>query len=284
MGQAPTKIRRRRFVVERVHAYAASLAVGAFALLGATTAVDPSVRAPVWALLGLGGLAFLAERQSVRVTSHTQMSVSVLPILFAAVLYGPTAGMVVGAVALLADFRRPYVRWVVWTSQRAISAGLAGIAAASVVTGGAPFGRTLAAVAIAAATEAISDGCLMSLTAVIRRNNFRETTHSIVRLQSARFRFTRPSLRSWSSRTRISHRGPSRSSSHLPSRLSRSSASIRNRRTSQTTSSLLTGASNGPTFPSRQHSSRPSMRATGTRRAIPRLSRSTRAILPEEWV
>jgi putative nucleotidyltransferase with HDIG domain len=169
--------------LEAVHVYAALLGLAALALFASTLSADGELRAPLWMVVGLAVLAFLAERQSVRVTSHTQMSVSVLPILFAAVLYGPVAGMVVGACALVADFRAPYVRWAVWTSQRAVSAGLAGIAASSVAVGSAPFGPTLAAVAAAAVTEAVTDGGLVNLTAVVRGNNFRETTRSIVRLQ-----------------------------------------------------------------------------------------------------
>jgi putative nucleotidyltransferase with HDIG domain len=169
--------------VPSVTVYAVGLGAAAFALLAGTLAAGARLDAPIWIVAALAAIAFLAERQSVRVTSHTQMSVSVLPILFAAVLYGPLAGMLVGACALLADFRAPYLRWAVWTSQRAISAGLAGVAASMLVDGRAPFGRTLAAVAVAAGTEAVSDGCLMSLTAVVRGNNFLETTHSIIRLQ-----------------------------------------------------------------------------------------------------
>jgi putative nucleotidyltransferase with HDIG domain len=169
--------------VDVVHGYAFGLALTALGLFGAILASGVGLRAPGPVLVGLAAVAFLAERQSVRVTAHTQMSVSVLPILFAAVLYGPLAGMLVGVCALTADLRPPYIRWAVWTSQRAISAGLAGVAAGFVVSGSSPFGRTFAAVAVAAGTEAVSDGCLMSLTALVRGNNFVETTRSIIRLQ-----------------------------------------------------------------------------------------------------
>src|SRR5207248_8398230 len=64
---------------------------------------------------------------SVRAASHTEMSVSVLPILFSAVVYGPLDAMIVGAFALSGDFRPPYVRWAVWTSQRALVAGTIGV-------------------------------------------------------------------------------------------------------------------------------------------------------------
>jgi putative nucleotidyltransferase with HDIG domain len=177
------RISRFESRVDIVHVYAVGLVLAASCLFLVILGTGGGLRAPAPVLIGLALVAFLAEHQSVRVTSHTQMSVSVLPILFAAVLYGPLAGMLVGVCALTADFGSPYVRWVVWTSQRAFSAGLAGLAAGSLVTGRSPFGMTFAAVAVAAGTEALSDGCLMSLTALVRRNNFRETAGSIIRLQ-----------------------------------------------------------------------------------------------------
>src|SRR3954453_17491497 len=135
-----------------VHLYAATLGGAAAVQVAAFPALGYRISAPVGVLSGLAALAYLCERQSVRVTSHTQMSVSVLPILFAAVLYGPLAGMAVGAAALLADFGRPFLRWWVWTCQRTLSAGLAGVAAQVVSQhGDAAFGRTCAAVAAAAA-------------------------------------------------------------------------------------------------------------------------------------
>src|SRR5207302_844234 len=83
----------------------------------------------------------LAERQSVRVGPHTEMSVSVLPILFAAVVLGPLAAVIVGASALVGDFRTPYIRWAVWTCQRALVGGLAGTAASLVGSRRSAFGQ-----------------------------------------------------------------------------------------------------------------------------------------------
>ncbi len=169
--------------ISRILAYASTMAVCAFVLAAVLLAHGSRVDAPYWLLAGLIVVAFVAERQSVRVTSHTQSSVSVVPILFSAVLFGPVAGMTVGACALLADFGRPHIRWVVWSSQRAISAGAAGIAAVTVLHGKSDFGRIFAAVAAAAVTEAVVDGGFTSLTAGVRGNGFSETARSVVRLQ-----------------------------------------------------------------------------------------------------
>ena len=95
-------IRRRE---TRVGAYAVALAVSAAGLAAVLLARGTRLNTPAWLLVGLIALAYVAERQSVRVTSHTESSVSVVPILFTAVLFGPLAGMVVGGCALMADSR-----------------------------------------------------------------------------------------------------------------------------------------------------------------------------------
>lgn len=182
-GLAPAENRALAVRLRPVHLYGVALGAAA-AVQGVTLAVmGERIDAPIGVLIGLAALAYLCERQSVRVTSHTQMSVSVLPILFAAVLYGPLAGMTVGAAALIADLRRPFLRWWVWTCQRTLSAGLAGVAAQVVAHGGSAFGRTFAAVAAASVAEAMVDGSLMCATAVVRGNNLAETANSMLRLQ-----------------------------------------------------------------------------------------------------
>lgn len=109
-----------------------------------------------------------AERQPVRISSNTEITVAVLPVLFAAVVYGPLAAMVVGALGLLGDLKRPFLRWIIWTSMRALSGGLAGAAAFLVLSEGRSFGRLVAAVFLAAVTEALADACLGSMIVAIR--------------------------------------------------------------------------------------------------------------------
>ena len=74
----------------------------------------------------LAGVASLAERQCVAMSANTEMSISVLPILFAAVVFGPVAAMIVSACSLVGEFGRPYTRWIVWTSSRALIGAFAG--------------------------------------------------------------------------------------------------------------------------------------------------------------
>jgi putative nucleotidyltransferase with HDIG domain len=80
----------------------------------------------------LGIAALLAELQSVRLSPQVEVSVSTLPIVLAAVLYGPLAGICVSSVSLLPMLRPPYARWLTWTSTRALGATAAGVTAHSI--------------------------------------------------------------------------------------------------------------------------------------------------------
>jgi len=163
--------------------YAAGLAAATVALFAAVVARSASLGGPWWAVGGLAALAVVAERQSVHISANTQMSVSALPILFAAVVYGPAAAMVVGSLAFICDFGRPYTRWLIWTLTGSLVGGLAGIAAASV--GGRPssFGGVLLAVSAATVTEAVVDTTLNALTGRFRRSvSFQETLVAMGRL------------------------------------------------------------------------------------------------------
>ena len=66
-------------------------------------------------------------------TMDLEESISLLPTLFAAVLLGPLAGLVVASASMLGDFRRPYLRSVVYMASRAGSLeGCTGLVALSV--------------------------------------------------------------------------------------------------------------------------------------------------------
>jgi putative nucleotidyltransferase with HDIG domain len=153
----------------RVQIYAGVLAGVALALASALVLAGLRPGAPVWALVLLGALALAAERQTVHITANAQISVSVLPILFAATVYGPLEGMLVAMVSLLGDFRSPYARWMTWTATRTLAAGLAGLASLAVVPVNPSFGKVLAGVAAAAITEAAVDVGFAAMTARIRR-------------------------------------------------------------------------------------------------------------------
>jgi putative nucleotidyltransferase with HDIG domain len=141
-----------------------------------------ALEGPFWVLAALCLVALVAERQSIRVTPYAQVSVSGLPLLFAAVVYGPFAAMLVGACAMLGDFGRPRTRWIIWTFSRALVGGLAGLAALATAGESGSFTRLLLGVAGAAVTEAAADITLAAITARLRGRSPLETIQAMGRL------------------------------------------------------------------------------------------------------
>ena len=90
-----------------------------------------------WVLLALAVAAALADRASVRLTDTTELTISPVLTLFAAVLFGPLAGGVVGAASELGDAelfresnrgRAPHLKWLTYTSTRFLSGAAMGLA------------------------------------------------------------------------------------------------------------------------------------------------------------
>src|SRR5579872_6082090 len=97
-----------------------------------------------WAVAGLAVVATLAERGRVRLGENIEASISLIPTVFAAAIFGPLSAMIVGGASfigelppLLDESRRravvergsPYLRWGIYTCIRSISGGVAGVAA-----------------------------------------------------------------------------------------------------------------------------------------------------------
>lgn len=163
--------------------YAAGLALAVVGLGAAVAELAPGVEMAPWLIAILAAVGFLAERESVFITPNTQMSVSALPVVFAAVVGGPYAGMIVAAATLLTDFGHPYTRWMIWTSTRVLVAGASGLGASAVLTADASLGRILLAVGVAGAIEAVGDIGLNSLTVALRRSGtFSATARAMSRL------------------------------------------------------------------------------------------------------
>lgn len=152
---------------EPLHFFAAGLALAAVGFGLVLVAVD-SPGVPLWTVLLLGALAAFSERQTVRISHNLEMTISVLPMLFAAVVFGPLAAMLVGALGLIVDFKRPYTRWLVWSSMRALAGGMAGAAAFLVTSEGTSFGHLLLAVALASLVDALIDAGLGSFVVRLR--------------------------------------------------------------------------------------------------------------------
>ena len=141
----------------------AAVAVGLAVWLATTQTVDHGWLIAVLALFGA-----LSERSSVRLAPNLEVSLTLLLIIFAAVVSGPLAAMLVGGLAMLGDLRRPYLKWAVYTCTRSITGALAGLAA---VATGAPPDTLYSAVAttLAAAVTAYAvDAAFCALTLRVR--------------------------------------------------------------------------------------------------------------------
>ena len=93
---------------------------------GIWLAVVGSLGGPIAVLIALAAVAAIAERRTVRLSTTIEESISALPMLFAAVLFGPLAGFLVGAASMLGDFTRPYARWGIYTCSRALTGAVVG--------------------------------------------------------------------------------------------------------------------------------------------------------------
>src|SRR6516165_926068 len=108
--------------------YVGCLAVAAGGLAGLAWARGYGLGSPA-AVAVLAVTAAIAETQRVWITRETEASISSIPTLFAAVLFGPIAALVVGAISNLGSFGRPYLKWGVFTCSRAIVGALSGFVA-----------------------------------------------------------------------------------------------------------------------------------------------------------
>ena len=142
--------------------YAAALAVGWLSV--------PERQLPAWWILfSLAAVAAIAERQSVRLTKHLETSVSFLPLMLAALAFGPGAGFMVAAVANLLNPERPLLKWFAYTPIRALTGAAAGWAAAAVLSG-TSFSTILAASLAGSAAYNVADLGLSVATGAIRRS------------------------------------------------------------------------------------------------------------------
>ena len=148
-----------------------------FVVLALVVVHDTGVTAsgPLWPLALLAVSALIVERQSVRLSARAEISVSFLPIVLAAVIYGPGAAILVSVVSLVLEFRAPYARWFLWTCSRSIAAGCAGIVALSLDGPGEhSFGRLAAAVVAATVVEHGGDFLLGAVVARLRGSSLTE--------------------------------------------------------------------------------------------------------------
>jgi len=161
--------------------YVALLAIGAAGISLALLFAGYELSTP-WGVVALAGVAALAERAGVRLNATTEASISLLPTVFAAVLFGPLAAMVVGAASMLGDSYRPYTRWFAYTSSRAITAAAAGLAAigAGVVSSSVVAGVAAATVAAAVTAEALDVAFAATINKLRRNGGWAEAVRTLI--------------------------------------------------------------------------------------------------------
>lgn len=129
----------------------------------------------LWIIAGLALVAGVAERHSVALLGNRQqgieIAVSFVPFVFTAVAFGPLAALVVGALGNLADFRRPYLRWAVYTPARGLTGAAAGFAAEALSSGPTPAFVSILVAAVAASFAHLGvDVAINMATLAIRRS------------------------------------------------------------------------------------------------------------------
>ena len=150
--------RKRRVSIQtRVTVFTVLLAASAVATALYLVATGESVESPLAVLL-LAAFAAVAERATVRLTSNLEESISLLPTLFAAVVFGPLAAMIVAAGSMIGDLKpesdahEPYKKWAVYTSSRALIAAATSAVAAGFAS---MSSNTLGSIALAAFAGAV---------------------------------------------------------------------------------------------------------------------------------
>jgi putative nucleotidyltransferase with HDIG domain len=162
----------------RTVAWALTLNVGSILAVSALW-VDGYRLPHMWAILVLGAVAALAERQTVAINDRTWMSVAFLPLVFSAVAFGPLGGFVVGAISNVWDLRESRMRWFAYTPIRGLTAAAAGLAAWTLVPSPTTFGPSLLSSLFASIAFMTSEGALGGITAWVRRRNVSEYLHVV---------------------------------------------------------------------------------------------------------
>jgi len=132
-----------------------ALAVATLAALSLLSAGPVNWNSSGWAIGVLSLVAFAGERFRVPVGGRQEESVSLFVIILAGVLFGPLAGGVVGVASFLLDARGPLLKWLVYSSTRALTGLAAGYAA--VACAGRISNSSVALIAGAAAATVIAE-------------------------------------------------------------------------------------------------------------------------------
>jgi hypothetical protein len=153
-----------------IRAYAAALAAASLAITVGAAVYSGMGRWEVVAVLAAVG--FVAESRTIRISTRVELSGSLIPLVMAAVLFGPAAAAVVGLASMLSDRRGPLERFVIFSSGRALAGACAGAAALAVPAGvgGAGLGHLFAVACAAAIPATAIEFSVTALTLWVRHH------------------------------------------------------------------------------------------------------------------
>jgi putative nucleotidyltransferase with HDIG domain len=170
LGDAQLLARLRRELADirtPVAVYLGVVVCAAGGLAAGLVASGQRVGPPV-VVVALAVVAALSERERVVLRGSLNVSISLFPSIFAAVLFGPVAGMIAfGASAV--GLSMPLLGRATYVANRALigaSAGGAALLVMALMPSGA--GEVVAAATAAALTAELADACLTSLTYALR--------------------------------------------------------------------------------------------------------------------
>jgi len=154
------------------------LSVSAVALCALLLLLGYDLGGAPWTIIALVVVNVAAERRDVWITRTTQLSICLLPTLFAAVLFGPLAAGLVNASSMLGDpellarsdpERAPRLKLLSYTSSRFITGAVAGLVAQQFAdVSSSQFGALLVASLAAAFAAEVLDMIFAAVTARIR--------------------------------------------------------------------------------------------------------------------
>jgi putative nucleotidyltransferase with HDIG domain len=149
----------------RVRVFAATLAGVSLLVAGALVAGGYELGNP-FAVGALCVAAALAQRGQLDLSGAHKVSISLFPILLAAVLFGPLGAMAVSVSSMFGEEFRPFTRWILYASSRSLTGAAAGVLAISLSSG--TLASILAASAVAALCTQMLDLAFAAIVYALR--------------------------------------------------------------------------------------------------------------------
>jgi putative nucleotidyltransferase with HDIG domain len=167
-----------------------SLYVAALWVMVAATTVLAAATGPIgnpYVIALLAIVAAVAERSRVELSSNLSESISLVPTLFAAVVFGPLASMAVAAASFLPELRAPYLKWASYTASRALTAACTGAVALAIKAGlSSSFAALVTATLVGAVVSQSLDASFAAVALRLRRQaGVMETLRTLVPLALA---------------------------------------------------------------------------------------------------